>query len=135
MTLGFMLNTFVRQSERFSKKEQLIWLIFCLKEDFLCAYVCVLLNVSMFVYALSLAHTYICIFAYVVAWIFTYIHIFPLSVVGNGWGKGRECNMYYSGGSQLLFTKHPSKIHWTKTGKLMGKILLWAPTHGYTING
>ena len=50
---------------------------------YMCAEVCVLLDVSVFVYVLSLAQTYIRIFIYVVAWI-TYIHIFPLSVVGKG---------------------------------------------------
>ena len=30
-------------------------------------------------------------FAYVLASIFAYLHIFPLSVGGKGWDKGRQC--------------------------------------------
>ena len=36
VTLDFMLYTFIRQSEKFSKKDRLIWLIFGLKGDFVC---------------------------------------------------------------------------------------------------
>ena len=57
----------------------------------MCAYVCVFLNVSMFVSVLSLARAYIRMFAYVLACIFIYLHIFPQSVDGKGWDKWREC--------------------------------------------
>ena len=57
-----------------------------------CAYVCVLLKVSMFVKMLSLVHTYMRIFAHVVGRIFIYIHIYSAVC---GWGKGetKEKNM------------------------------------------
>ena len=71
----------------FSKKDRLILLIFCLKM-YMCAQVCVFLNVSMFVFVMSLTRTYIGIFAHVVAWIFTYIQIFLLSIVRKQRGKG-----------------------------------------------
>ena len=49
-----------------------------------------LLNVIVFVYVLSLAHTYICIFAHIVTSILTYTQIFPQSLAGKERGKGRE---------------------------------------------
>ena len=57
----------------------------------MCAKICILLDVTMFVYVLLLTRTYIRIFAYILACIFTYIHIFLLSVVGKGCDEGREC--------------------------------------------
>ena len=38
MTRDFMLYAFVRQSERFSKTDRLIWLIFCFR---FCLCICV----------------------------------------------------------------------------------------------
>ena len=50
----------------------------------MCALVCALLNMSIFVYVLLLARTYIRVFVYVLACIFTYIHTFPRSVDWKG---------------------------------------------------
>ena len=50
-----------------------------------------LLNVTMFVYVMLLARTYVRIFVYVLACIFTYLHIFLLSVGGKEWDQEREC--------------------------------------------
>ena len=50
------------------------------------AKVCVLLNVSMFNVMLLLTQSYILMIAYILTC------IFPLSVVGKGWDKGRECD-------------------------------------------
>ena len=44
VTLSFMLYAFVRQSERFSKNDRLIWLIFYLKRDFVRVYMCLSLR-------------------------------------------------------------------------------------------
>ena len=55
----------------------------------MCAYVCVVLNVSVFGYVHLLARTYRCMFAYILACIFTYIHIFSLFVVGKREDEGR----------------------------------------------
>ena len=69
VTLGFMLHAFIRQSERFSKQDQLIWLIFlfwwCWKGDFVCVY----LNVSVFMYVLL----YICTYKGMHLYIYTFI--------------------------------------------------------------
>ena len=49
------------------------------------------LDVSVFVYVLLLAHTYIRISAYIRPRTFIYIQIFLLPVGGKGQGRGREC--------------------------------------------
>ena len=58
---------------------------FCLKSRgvfvYMCAYVCVPVNVCMFVYMLLLARTYIRIFAYIVACIFTYVYSYFRSLL------------------------------------------------------
>ena len=50
-----------------------------------------LLNVSAFLYVMSLAHTYMRLFVYVLLGLFTYLHIFPLSVSGKELDDGGEC--------------------------------------------
>ena len=81
----------------------------------MCAKVCVLLNVSIFAYVLLLAGTYICMFAYVLAYIFTYIHIFSLFVDGKGWDKGKDCekgNEWVRWGNGLLQSEFLFLILW-----------------------
>ena len=78
VTLGFMLSTFVRMKV-FKKNTELygkflVWsgaLFACT-----CAHVCVLLNITVFVYVLWLAHTYIHISAYDHPDLNIYTHIF-----------------------------------------------------------
>ena len=63
------------------------------------------MNVSMFVYVLFLARTYVHMFVYVLICIFTYLHISPLSTGGKEWDKGRECEerkVVEGGGNGLL---------------------------------
>ena len=81
----------IRQKEwKIFKKRPINMIDFLFKGGF-CLCVCVLLKVNTRAYVLSLAHTYMRIFAHIVACIFTYAHIIPLSIVGKGWSKGREC--------------------------------------------
>ena len=90
-TLCFMLYIFVRQSDVFSKKDRSIWWIFCLNEGFYCVYVCLSLYAFeyLYVFMCALARTYV--YTYICAYSGTHLYIFPLSVVGKGWGKRREC--------------------------------------------
>ena len=63
VTLSFMQSAIVGQSEGLLKK-RLIWLILVGEVGVICvcSYICVLLNVSMFVYVPSLVCTYVGIF-------------------------------------------------------------------------
>ena len=57
------------------------------------AWISLLLNVSSFVYVKLLACTRIHMFACILVCNFSYVHIFLLSVNGNGWDKGIECEV------------------------------------------
>ena len=69
-------------------KKGLIWSIFfCVcgvRREGMCALACVRLNISVFVYVMLLAQTYIGISAYIMVCIFRYMHIFPSFAGGGG---------------------------------------------------
>ena len=73
VTQVFVLYAFVRQAERFSKKDRLIWLIFCLKEDFVCVYVC--LSLCAFEYLYVRACVIACVYIYAYICVFREIHL------------------------------------------------------------
>ena len=86
----------ILQSERLNKV-----LIFFLMVDFFCIYVCLSLwAVWMFVCFCMCCLSYIYV-SHIVAWIFTIKHIFPLSVVGEWLGKGRQCEKWSMGEGSL----------------------------------
>ena len=86
VTLGFMPYASVRVFKKADWINGSFFLegVFCLR---ICVpnFVCFWVLVCLCVHYRSHKHLY------VVAWIFTNIHVFPLSAVGKGWGKGKEC--------------------------------------------
>ena len=92
----------------FTKKKRLIWsFFFCVSGVerrvllvCMCTKVCVRLNVSVFVYVLLLAHTYIRISAYLMECIFIYIYIyiytyFRCLLVRRGKANEESMNSFY----------------------------------------